>query len=67
MKHTFNPNIIKKDDFQKIINYYINFNTLLPVDIIEKCGEGGQIQPYIIKVLNKAFNSKFFYKHLMIT
>ena len=67
MKHTFNPNIIKKDDLQKIINYYINFNTLLPVDIIEKCGQGGQIQPYIIKVLNKVFNSKFFYKHLMIT
>ena len=40
-------------------NYYINFITLLSVDFIYKCGEGGQIQHYITNVLNKAFDSKY--------
>ena len=58
-KQTFNPNMIKKDDLKKMSNYYINFITLLPVDIIDKCGEGGQIQHYITNVLNKAFDPKY--------
>ena len=51
--------MIKKDDLKKMSNYYINFITLLPVDIIDKVGEGGQIQHYITNVLNKAFDSKY--------
>ena len=58
-KQTINPNMIKKDDLKKMSNYYINFITLLPVDIIDKVGEGGQIQHYITNVLNKAFDSKY--------
>ena len=58
-KQTVNPNMIKKDDLKKMTNYYINFITLLPVDIIDKVGEGGQIQHYITNVLNKAFNEKY--------
>ena len=58
-KQTFNPNMIKKDDLKKMSNYYINFITLLPVDIIDKCGEGGQIQHYITNILNKAFDPKY--------
>ena len=58
-KQTVNPNMIKKDDLKKMSNYYINFITLLPVDIIDKCGEGGQIQHYITNVLNKAFDTKY--------
>ncbi len=58
-KQTFNPNIIKKDDIQKIINYYINFITLLLVDIIDKYGEGGQIKHCITNVLNKVFTPKY--------
>ncbi len=51
--------MIKKDDLKKMSNYYINFITLLPVDIIDKMGEGGQIQHYITNVLNKAFDAKY--------
>ena len=32
---------------------------MLPVDIIDKCGEGGQIQHYITNVLNKTFEPKY--------
>ena len=32
---------------------------MLLVDIIDKCGEGGQIQHYITNVLNKAFDPKY--------
>ena len=32
---------------------------MLPVDIIGKCGEGGQIQHYITNMLNKAFEPKY--------
>ena len=32
---------------------------MLPVDIIDKCGEGGQIQHYITNMLNKAFEPKY--------
>ena len=32
---------------------------MLFVDIIDKCGEGGQFQHYIINFLNKAFAPKY--------
>ena len=38
---------------------------MLPVDIIDKCGEGGQIQHYITDVLNIAFTPKYQNQLLM--
>ncbi len=53
-----NPNEIKRDDLKKLITYYINFITLLPVNILEQCHEGGEVENYVSKVLTSAFSKE---------
>ena len=51
-----NPNLIRRDELKTLMRYYINFLTLLPVNLLAKHGEGIPMKGYFAKVLNEAFN-----------
>ena len=51
-----NPSMIRINDLKNLMNYYINFLTLLPVNLLAQYKEGGPMQGYVITVLNNAFN-----------
>lgn len=51
-----NPNIVRKGELKTLMSYYINFLTLLPVNLLAKHNEGIPMKGYFIKVLNSAFN-----------
>ena len=51
-----NPNMIRKTKKKNLMTYYINFLTLLPVNLLSQFGEGGPMKSYFITVLNNAFN-----------
>lgn len=55
VKHASNPGMMKKEELKKIVSYYINFITLLPVEILENCHEGGNVEKYVTTVLTNAF------------
>lgn len=57
VKQAVNPNIIKRNELKNLCVYYVNFITLLPVNILEKYQEGNcKILSYATKVLNTAFS-----------
>ena len=51
-----NPNMIRINDLKNLMSYYINFLTLLPVNLLGQYGEGLPMKGYFITVLNNAFN-----------
>lgn len=51
-----NPNLIRREDLKKLVCYYTNFITLLPVSILDQCHEGGAVEEYVSKVLCSAFS-----------
>ena len=51
-----NPDMIRINDLKNLMSYYINFLTLLPVNLLSQFGEGGPMKSYFITVLNNAFN-----------
>jgi hypothetical protein len=51
-----NPNLVRINDLKNLVSYYINFLTLLPVNLLGKFGEGSPMKGYFITVLNNAFN-----------
>lgn len=51
-------NYVKFDQMKKLISYYINFLTLLPVNILGKYKEGNPMKKYFIIALNNAFNKE---------
>ena len=51
-----NPNMIKIKDLKNLMTYYINFLTLLPVNLLSQFGEGIPMKGYFVTVLNNAFN-----------
>ena len=51
-----NPSIIRREDLRNLMSYYVNFLTLLPVNILAKHNEGIPMKGYFTKVLNNAFN-----------
>ena len=51
-----NPNLIRLNDLKNLMSYYINFLTLLPVNLLGQYGEGSPMKGYFITVLNNAFN-----------
>lgn len=51
-----NPKMIRIDDLKNMMSYYINFLTLLPVNLLNQFGEGIPMKGYFITVLNNAFN-----------
>ena len=51
-----NPNLIRINDLKNLMSYYINFLTLLPVNLLGQYGEGSPMKGYFITVLNNAFN-----------
>ena len=53
---TVNPNMIRLADLKNLMSYYINFLTLLPVNLISQYGEGIPMKGYFVTVLNNAFN-----------
>ena len=55
---TTNPNMIRIADLKNLMNYYVNFLTLLPVNLLGKYGEGSPMKNYFITVLNNAFNKE---------
>ena len=73
VKQAFDPNFIKKEDLKTLCSYYINFITLLPVNIIDEMGEFGPVYSNVTKILNGAFDvdiqkkfveDKIFFKYL---
>jgi hypothetical protein len=59
VKQAFDPNQIKKEDLKKLTSYYLNFITILPVNIIDEFGEYGPVYENITKILNTAFDKQF--------
>lgn len=55
---TVNPNMIRLTDLKNLMSYYINFLTLLPVNLIAQYGEGIPMKGYFTTVLNNAFNKE---------
>lgn len=53
-----NPNMIRINDLKNLMSYYINFLTLLPVNLIAQYGEGSLMKNYFTTVLNNAFNKE---------
>ena len=53
-----NPNMIRINDLKNLMSYYINFLTLLPVNLIAQYGEGSPMKNYFTTVLNNAFNKE---------
>ena len=51
-----NPNMVRRDELKTLMSYYINFLTLLPVNLLAKHNEGLPMKGYFVKVLNDAFN-----------
>ena len=51
-----NPSIIKQNDLKNLCSYFVNFVTLLPVNLLSKYGEGSQMKGYFTTVLNNSFN-----------
>ena len=51
-----NPNMISRSDLKNLCSYFVNFVTLLPVNLLAKYGEGSQMKGYYMNVLNNAFN-----------
>lgn len=51
-----NPNMISRNDLRTLCSYFVNFVTLLPVNLLAKFGEGSQMKGYFTNVLNNAFN-----------
>ena len=51
-----NPSLVRKEDLKNLMSYYVNFLTLLPVNILAKHNEGIPMKGYFTKVLNNAFN-----------
>ena len=51
-----NPNLVRINDLKNLVSYYINFLTLLPVNLLGKFGEGSPMKGYFITVLNNASN-----------
>jgi hypothetical protein len=73
VKQAFDPSFIKKEDLKTLCSYYINFITLLPVNIIDEMGEFGPVYSNVTKLLNGAFDvdiqkkfveDKIFFKYL---
>lgn len=59
VKQAFDPNQIKREDLKKLTSYYLNFITILPVNIIDEFGEFGPVYENISKILNTAFDKQF--------
>ena len=55
---TQNTNMIRINDLKNLMSYYVNFLTLLPVNLLGQFGEGTPMKGYFITVLNKAFNKE---------
>ena len=55
---TQNTNMIRINDLKNLMNYYVNFLTLLPVNLLGQFGEGKPMKEYFVTVLNKAFNKE---------
>jgi len=51
-----NPSLVRREDLKNLMSYYVNFLTLLPVNILAKHNEGIPMRGYFTKVLNNAFN-----------
>lgn len=51
-----NPSLVRKEDLKNLMSYYVNFLTLLPVNLLAKYGEGVKMKGYFVTVLNNAFN-----------
>ena len=51
-----NPSMVRKTDLKNLMSYYVNFLTLLPVNLLAKYNEGVKMKGYFITVLNNAFN-----------
>ena len=50
--------MVRREDLKNLMSYYVNFLTLLPVNILAKHNEGIPMKGYFTKVLNNAFNKK---------
>jgi uncharacterized protein (UPF0297 family) len=59
IKQAFDPNQIKKEDLKKLTSYYLNFITVLPVNIIDEFGEFGPVYENITRILITAFDKQF--------
>ena len=59
IKQAFDPNLIKKEDLKRLTSYYLNFITVLPVNIIDEFGEFGPVYENITRILNTAFDKQF--------
>jgi uncharacterized protein (UPF0297 family) len=59
IKQAFDPNLIKKEDLKRLTSYYLNFITVLPVNIIDEFGEFGPVYENITRILITAFDKKF--------
>ena len=59
VQQALDPNQIKREDLKKLISYYLNFITFLPVDIIDEFGEFGPVVSNITKILNTSFDKNF--------
>ena len=59
IKQAFDPNQIKKEDLKRLTSYYLNFITVLPVNIIDEFGEFGPVYENITRILNTAFDKQF--------
>ena len=59
IKQAFDPNQIKKEDLKKLASYYLNFITVLPVNIIDEFGEFGPVYENITRIMNTAFDKQF--------
>ena len=55
---TQNTNMIRINDLKNLMSYYVNFLTLLPVNLLGQFGEGKPMKGYFVTVLNKAFNKE---------
>ena len=51
-----NPSLVRREDLKNLMSYYVNFLTLLPVNILAKHNEGIPMKGQFTKVLNNAFN-----------
>ena len=51
-----NPKMIRIEDLRNLMSYYINFLTLLPVNLLAKHNEGISMKGYFVKILNDSFN-----------
>lgn len=58
-----NPSMIRKYDLKNLIQYYINFITLMPVSILRKNNEG-KMKEFIFTILENSFESKVRKKYV---